>query len=259
MLLSKLTPAESLLLRKGDQTPLKDVLKYTLMDLLLKQVLVIQNVERQPSSRDPIMTYKYVATGKNFNQYISLPHELVYISAFRKNGNMTMLFRNCVQVGFENARSEKAMQNTIMQSPALHDAFSRSFFERLFGGFSYSDTGFELRITLDKEIEQLEQKLPDLMITNREEALEQLRKIGGNVFLLQGLNLTLLKEIEEAFLKEVPRQQMAGGVGCSGCSTFTSYNDNFESSCPSENSSSDGGGCSGDSGCGGGCGGCGGD
>src|SRR3954468_16770925 len=102
MILSKLTPAETLLIRQGEGSPVKDLLKYTFMDLLLKQVLEIRNLERQPNSRDPVMTYKYVYAGPNFNRYTCLPHELIYVSVFHKSAGSGILFRNCVKMGYEN-------------------------------------------------------------------------------------------------------------------------------------------------------------
>ena len=45
--LSQLTPAETLIILKDKDTRLKEVLKVTLMDLLLKQVLKIEEVYKQ--------------------------------------------------------------------------------------------------------------------------------------------------------------------------------------------------------------------
>ena len=119
--LSNLTPAETLVIRNGELTPLKDLLKCTLMDLLLKQVLTIENIERQPSPRDPIRTYKYIAAGNNFSTYKPRLHEMVFISPFQKNSELRILFRNLVKVGYQNAKSERNYYSYLIQSDSLKE------------------------------------------------------------------------------------------------------------------------------------------
>jgi hypothetical protein len=63
--LSKFTPAETWILLRGNTSLLRDLLKFTLMDILLKQVLWMEDVEGQPGDRDPFSGYKYVRPGKN--------------------------------------------------------------------------------------------------------------------------------------------------------------------------------------------------
>jgi hypothetical protein len=255
-LLQTLTPAESLLLRKGDITPKSEMLKVTLLDLLLKKVLVITTTERQSNSRDPVRTLQYVSTGENFRSYQALPHEMAYLTDFEQSRDLRMSFKDCVKVAFQNSNSEKKMRKTVRSTPALEGVFEDTWLGRLTGVFDYSERGFVKRLQLDKEIQHYEEKIPKLLQTNREEAMEELRKIGGNIFLLHHLGITMLKEIEEAFLKHIPVQSESSGGG-GGCATFISYSNDFDSSCPSDSDS--GGGCSsGDGGCSSGCGGCGG-
>jgi hypothetical protein len=124
---------------------------------------------------------------------------------------------------------------------------------RLLGSFEYTDTGLALRRTVEDEIGQLQNQIPRLMDHRREVALEMLKSINGNALLLYGLNLEILKDIEEEFTRATVKEETTSSGGCTGCFTFASYNDGFESSSPSD-------GCGGDSGCGSGCGGgCGGD
>lgn len=255
-LLQTLTPAESLLLRKGDITPQSEMLKVTLLDLLLKKVLVITTTERQSNSRDPIRISQYVSVGENFYTYQALPHERVFLSDFEKSHDLRMLFKDCVKVAFQNSRSEKNLRKAVRSTPSLQGMFEESWLGRLTGVFDYTDKGFQQRVQLDKEIQHMEEIIPNLLLTNRDLAMEELRKIGGNIFLLYNLGIKMLKEIEEEFLKNIPVPAESSGSG-GGCATFMSYSNDFDSSCSSD-SGSDGGGSSGDGGCGSGCGGCGG-
>lgn len=254
-LLQTLTPAESLLLRKGDITPKFEMLKLTLMDLLLKQVLRIETEEHQSNSRDPVRALQYVMPGENFKGYAALPHELVYLTDFQKSKDLRMSFRDCVRIGFENSESEKKMQHTVRLTPSLTNAFEQSFIQKLIGGFDYTDKGFSKRLQLEHEIRSLEETIPALLQIHREQALEELKKIGGNIFLLHGLGLVLLADIEREFFKNIPAYEATSGCG-SGCGTI--YSNDFDGAYPSDSDSGDSGCSSGDGGCSG-CGGCGGD
>lgn len=250
-----------MLLKDGSQAPVRELLKYTFMDLLLKQVLVTEDVERQLNMRDPVRTYKYVSAGENFRKYNMLPHELTFLLPYRRNQDTRMLFRNCVQVGYENARSKRALHKVIRLSPALHNAFTASLIQKVFGEYDHTASGLVLKQQVESEMRQLERELPALIANDREKAMETLRIIGGNVFLLQGLNFAVLKVIDEVFAEEFIPESTSS---CSGSwTTFNTYSDDFDSASDSDSSgcsSGDSSGCgSGDSGCGGGCGGCGGD
>jgi len=109
-----------------------------------------------------------------------------------------------------------------------------------------------------EEMRELERELTILMVNEKEKAMEKLKMIGGNVFLLYGLNFAVLREIDEAFSKELMQPEAGGGCG-GGWVTFDTYGSDFDSSCSADSSDSGSGCSSGDSGCGGGCGGCGGD
>jgi hypothetical protein len=259
MILSKLTPAETLLIKDGSQASVKELLKYTLMDLLLKQVLMIENVERhQPNMRDAARTYKYVSIGKNFNGYAALPHELAFLSTFQRNCDTRMLFRNCVQVGYQNAGSKTRLHRLIITSPELFEAFSASWLEKIFGLYNYTSHGLQLQKQVELELSGIAQVLRDSDANERKVVVESLKSIGGNLFLLQVVDFALLREIDEELSKQLAYHDNTGG----GCSStwicFDTCNDDFDNSCSSD--SGDSSGCSsGDSGCGGGCGGCGGD
>ncbi|MHB1278691.1 MAG: hypothetical protein ACYC1Q_09845, partial [Bacteroidia bacterium] len=73
--LSKFLPAETLLLLEDKNASIKELLKITFMDLLLKQVLELTTISKQASRREAVRYYKYVNRGKNFGKYTALKHE----------------------------------------------------------------------------------------------------------------------------------------------------------------------------------------
>lgn len=250
--LFRFSPGETLVIRSGKEAILSDVLKYTLMDLLLKQVLVIEEIQRQPNPRDPIRTYKYIATGKDFAKYHFKPHERVFISIFQDNVQHRILFRNLVKIAYQNAKSAHAYFPLIIDNANLKLAFTRTAIQKVFGGFNYTSDGATIKKELEDEITELESGLPEIMRNERNRGLEMLRKIGGNLFLLRGMDFAISKEIDKELFDEMTSQKSNSSSGC--WTSFNDYSDSFDSSCSSDVSS----GCGGDSGCSG-CGGCGGD
>ncbi len=107
----------------------------------------------------------------------------------------------------------------------------------------------------------MEAELPNIIHNDKKKALEILKRIGGNVFLVKGLEFELLKEIDEELSKEFERNDKSYNTGCGGCFTFYgNHSDSFDGAFDTADSSGGGSGCSADSGCSGcsGCGGCGG-
>ncbi|HYG01952.1 MAG TPA: hypothetical protein VD927_05865 [Chryseosolibacter sp.] len=255
--LSRLTPAETLIILTGDKTPLSELLKYTFMDLLLKQVLAIREVHRQASSRDPIRAHKYVVIGKNFKSYQVRTHEPTLLSIFQTNPEANVLFRNLVKIAYQNAKSERYYYPKLTTSPNLKEAISTSLLQKVLGRFSYTQKGAVIKKEIQNEMSSIERTVSDYIVTDRNRGLELLKAIGGNIFLLKTLEFEILKEFDKELFEEMTKRNT--GPGCSGgCWTdFGHYSESFDRSCSSDRGTS----CSGDSGCSGcssGCSGCGG-
>lgn len=265
--LSRLTPAETLIILNGEKAPISELLKYTFMDLLLKQVLLIREVERQANIRDPIRVYKYVVAGANFRNYRMSKHEFALLSVFDKNPDANILFRNLVKIAYQNAKNERQYYSQLITNSNLKELVSTSLVQKMFGGFSYSEKGLQIKKEVQNEILLIEKNISDYIITDKSRGLELLKVIGGNIFLLKGLEFSIARELDKELFEEMSKRNSANGCG-SGCWTdFGHYSESFESSCSSDTGGggasgcSGGSGCSGDSGCSGcsGCGGCGGD
>lgn len=247
--LSKFQPAETLLLIEDIKAELKELLKITFMDLLLKQVIEIKRVSKKSHIRDKVRYYKYVVRGKNFLNYSPLTHELAFLSPYQKSSSIKILFQHIIRMGFENAKSESKYISAVRQSKNIQHYFTKSIIQSLFGGFSITEDGIELRNKIKIEIAQLENDLPALIHNDKQKALEVLNTIGGNIFLLKNIDFKLLQQIDSEILAEMNKKYKddEGGSGCYGCSSW-------DSGCLGcSNSGCDSSGCSGCSGCGGGC------
>jgi hypothetical protein len=228
------------------------------MDLLLKQVLEIREVQRQASSRDPIRVHKYVVTGSSYENYQVKLHESALLSIFQTNRESSVLFRNLVKIAYQNAKNERHYYPQLTASANLKDALRTSLFQKIVGKFSYTQRGLVIKKEIQNEFSEIEKSFSKQLSIDRSQALELLKSIGGNVFLFEILEFEILKEFEKELFEEMTKRNI--GTGCStGCWVdFGHYSDSFDSSCSSDSGtgcSSGDGGCSGCSGCGG----CGGD
>ncbi|MBC7749960.1 MAG: hypothetical protein H7Z76_15540 [Methylotenera sp.] len=254
--LSKLSPAETLVLLQDTNARLKELLKVTFMDLLLKQVVRTIEVQKQSRRSDIIRVYKYVIIGQNFSNYQPLPHENVFLAPFFKSKNVQILFRHIVKMGYQNSNSESSFQRILSKSPNLQFCFKRNIYNAIFGGFNVEVKGIELRNIVQGEIAQLEKELPQYIANEPEKALHILKVIKGNIFILSNIEFDLLKQIDKELLNEMNKEKTGEiSSGCSGCTldSFDNYSHSFDSSCSCDSGCSSSGcsGCGG-SGCGGG-------
>jgi hypothetical protein len=199
--LSDLTPAETLLLTEGKRVPLKDLLKVTLMDLLLKQILKTVEVPNG-SNEATSVSNTYVVSGNNFSFSKSLSHERVFLSPFLKDKQVEILFSNLVKISYQKAGPEKAYNKLIRDSAGLTGCFT-SGLSKLFNPFELNDYGRKIATELRGQLNQLSDTLPQLMENNPDKALEVLKHIKGNVFLVKGIDFKRMSEIENAVMSEI--------------------------------------------------------
>ncbi len=272
--LTTLLPAEALLLTEGKACSVKRYLKCTFMDLLLKQVL--KAVDYRTANPAAGEDEKVIGPGKNYYSYQPRPHEDVLLSLYDgaagKYAQEFFYFAQLVKVAYKKAGPHYRYQLSVLEhsNPAW---FSRSFWQRLTGGFSLTAEGKQVRNELLLEIAAAEAVLKEYIITAPEKAKDLLQRIKGNVFLMTNIDLAALNAIDKDLLaamnkKDHTASDMAyaggcsSGTGCSGCSAWDSYDDysgSWDSSCSGDSGGDGGSGCSSDGGSGcSGCGGCGG-
>ena len=255
-ILSKLTPAETLLVLETSNTELKDLLKYTFMDLLLKKAIKTTEVRKQPNRRDRARIYSYVIAGENWSSYKPMLHEIIYLSPFQESNSIQILFRHVVKIGFQNSGGKKGfIRKKLMTSSNLLGHFKNGLFDSFFNNIKLTPKGEHTLKEIKKSIEKLEKELPDIINTDKKKALEILLTIKGNIFLLKNLDFQLLRKIDGQLMEEFKRQN-GEDTGCYGGGDWGTHGDSFDSSFDSADSFGGDSGCSGCSGCGG-CGGCG--
>ena len=265
--LSKLKPAETLLITKGSNAEFKDLMKYSLMDLVLKQVLSINETTTTYKSgrRYKEQRIKYVTKGRNFEKYEPSPFEQIYLSPFIKSPEIKAIFSKLIKVAYDAVSTEKKYRNSIISSHPYPSAFKRNFIHQIFGGFNLSTDGHRLRSTLINQLDEIDQNIGSLLQNNQKEALALLSKIGGNIFLLKNVDFELIRNIDTSIFEAMKADEkydlniwwyyfdFSNDYYVDFDSTFNSFESDFNSA----GCSTSGSGCSSCSGCSG-CGGCGG-
>jgi hypothetical protein len=201
--LSQLSPAECLLVLNGNNIPMKELLKYTFLDLVLKKVLQVVEVEKPISLREGTRSYKYIKLGRNFKSYYPLDHEQVFLVPFTKDSKNAILIRHFIKTGYDNIKNEAHYKSILYNYPNIKKYFRRNFFQRLFGGSQGTFARLETARQIQTEIKELEQKLPYLLINDRIMAAEIMEKIKGNVFLLKDTETSLHQQVEKELAYEL--------------------------------------------------------
>lgn len=201
-LLSKLTPAETILIRDCSDAQLKSLLKFTFMDLLLKKVIKIVEVDKQPHPRDEVRTYTYIESGKNFSLYTPKNHELIFISPFIKDKSIQILFKHFVKMIYDASGGKKSYRESIRSTKELKNYFNQSFFIYLFRLIKLTEEGKKVKQEIAGYLKEIDKDINDLLENDQKQALELLITIGGNIFLLRNLNFDLLKKIDKELIKQ---------------------------------------------------------
>ena len=267
-LLSTLSPAETMLLMRPTCS-LKDIMRITFLDLLLKGAIDIKvdtkNIQYTKSSTIT-KAFNFVIKGAKLNSYNTKEHEQIFLSPYHKSPSIEILFKHFVVMSYENARGKKAFKKKVMNTN-LSPYVSINFFQKIFGGFSLTEKGKKSRNDILKHLKYIDENIQHLLEVDKNKALDLLFELGGNVLLLKNYNVSLLKDINKQLLQEYKSTYTSpfSNGGDTWCyfyneNSFNPYLEDFDNISTSFDSDFDGAGCSsGDGGCSscGGCGGCG--
>jgi hypothetical protein len=258
-ILQKIRPAELLIFKNGTSVEFKDLLKYTFLDLLLRQVLKTSNVQKQAHKRDRVRTYTYVQRGHNFNSYEAKGFELVFLSAFEKSPQIKILFKHLVAMSFENTEGKKKYLRSILgNGDVVKGAFKDNILFAIFSTLSLTPQGVEKKDELDASIKDYTTRFNAIDRSDKEKGIELFAELHGNIFLLDDVDQSILKAYDKEFVLEFQKRSNSAS-GAYGCDGYWMLFDDYSSSFDGASSVFGDSGCGGDSGCsGGGCSGCGG-
>ncbi|MBX7226239.1 MAG: hypothetical protein K1X55_09420 [Chitinophagales bacterium] len=190
--------------------------------------------------------------GEHFSSYSLKEFEEVFLRFFIRYPNEHILLTNLIKSVFSEVKSNERYYEKIVSTDPVQEYFKKSWIRHLFGGYLLTPSGKAALSQLSAEMEEAILTINKLLANKDVAIRELLLQINGNVFLLQGISLDLLKEVDTSFNEHYPKDQYNG---CSGCSIWDSYvdiSDGIDSGCSGCSGCGGDGGCSGCGGCGGG-------
>jgi len=195
------------LVLETSKTSLKDLLRLTLLDLLMKRVLELRIMEIQHHPQDPVYKDYYVVAGANFKGYRYQAHERFFLQAFIQNNSRHVVLRHLIKTGIKGAKNEKTfIYKYIRKCPILQNKFKGSLVYNLWGVTRLNEDGQELQARMRTEIQELELSLPKLLLRDPKQAMEVLLKIKANLFLLRNASTTIIEGIKPEFFIEIKRK-----------------------------------------------------
>jgi hypothetical protein len=194
--LSQLSPAQTLLLLHGEEVKLRDLLKVTLIDLLLKQCLQTTEITRPAAGKEMPTALTYIIAGPALSAYKPLEQDLVFLDPYLKNEKAQILFANLVKMGYEKAVNEKRYSGLIMRSDLIQDCYYTGIPAFLKGRFTLTQKGQRMAATVRNEVSELGLSFPALLQNDPVKVREILSLIKGNIFVIPGIDIKMLKEIE---------------------------------------------------------------
>lgn len=200
-ILSKITPAETVLLKYGGSAELKELMKYTFMDLLLKRILKIDTVDKKVHPNDKyIRSYSYVVAGKNLKKYKYKSHELVFLSPFLKSESIQILFKNYFKMVFDTIGGSWNYKKLIRSSDDISTYYKSTFWSKLFRSLILTDKGIVVRNNIVEYLHNLDREIDKLVHDDTKRGFELLLRIGGNIFILKNLDFELFKKFDKAYI-----------------------------------------------------------
>ena len=187
--LTKLTPAEALLILDTSKCSFKSLLKSTLMDLFLKKVLKVIRVKKTSTSgKSRILAY--IVVGENFYSYTPLPHEMIFLHSFKKRNNIRIQFRHVIKSAIEQSGGFKSYKRFfIMRTTTLRASLKDGFFVKMFNLIILNENGKVLQRNLKLEVSYLEKELAQLLNSNEKKATELVHRVNGHIFILNSIDI----------------------------------------------------------------------
>lgn len=194
-LLSTLAPAQTALLLQPDCT-LRELLKLTLMDLLLQERLQWVPVEHSPVQGEAKLSNARLAVGGKFKLQEPLLHEMVFLYPFFKKPKSKIVLRHLIQIAISVAQSEsRYKEKMLMKSPELRKLFRKNWLQKIFGGQQITEAGKRERDILIRQLNRLDKELPLLQNSDPEKAAALVRPLRGNVLLLNSLRFEMMDRL----------------------------------------------------------------
>jgi len=192
--LSELKPAGTKLILEPN-TELIELLKLTLFDLILKQVLIIKKTLKKSHPRDPhLREYIIIETGKNFAKYTPNMFEEYFTERIDKDSYFQL--KSYLRAIFKEIPSEYKYKKEIIRDLKINDFFKGDLISIIFSWLKTNSRGNKLKKDITEYLNEVDRNIGNLIENEPEKALELTLFLQGNIFLLKNLKFELLEKLK---------------------------------------------------------------
>ncbi|MEM6684381.1 MAG: hypothetical protein AAF617_01195 [Bacteroidota bacterium] len=194
--LAVLKPAATAILLSPFKTSLKDIIRYTLMDLELKRVLSIthKNMKLHPNDVH-VRRRDSLEIGENFTTYRKSEYENYFLS-FLNEESYYHLHSYLYKV-YADTPMDSRMKRNILKEHKILNLFSTAFSFNMLGLFLLNANGRKVRREIKRYFVTIEQHLPQIIENSPEQALQLVSFLKGNFFLLKNISVETLEKLNQ--------------------------------------------------------------
>jgi hypothetical protein len=198
-LIYNITPAETMMVLNPSSSSLKELMKYTFIDLILKKVIKITESSSLINKKHNISSagISYVKIGKNFSSYRPKKHEFVFLTIFYKNRQLKVLFKQYMKVIYNGINSEYDYKSAIRTSPDINSLYTTNFFSKLLRRHVINEKGKLEQTKIYAVLKPIDNSIDSGL--KDKESVQKMLSIGGNMFLLNNFSVELLSKIDSMF------------------------------------------------------------
>lgn len=192
--LSELKPAGTKLILEPS-SDIIELLKLTLFDLTLKQVLIIKKEFKRLHLREPhLREYLIVETGKNFTKYKPCQFEKYFTKRIDEDSYFQL--KSYLRAIHKDISSEFIFKKEIVNDLKTIEFFKNDFVSSFFLWFRTNSKGKKLKVNFEEYLNEIDENIGDLIENEPDKAKELLQFLQGNIFLLKNLKFELLEKLD---------------------------------------------------------------
>lgn len=203
--LSELKPAATKLILEPN-TDLIELLKLTLFDLALKQVLIIKKTLRKSHPRDPhLREYVVVETGKNYARYSGNKFEEFFTERIDEESYFQL--KVYLREIYKDIPTVNKFKNQIISDLSIKNLFRNDIISSVFSIIKTNTKGNQLKKDFEDYLSYIDDNIGDLINNEPEKVLQILLFLQGNIFLLKNLKFELLESLKLISVESLPNNE----------------------------------------------------
>lgn len=197
-ILSNLKPAATKLILDCESASIIELLKLTLFDLSLKQVLIIKKELKKlnPSDRH-LREYIIIETGKNFRKYNASRFELLFLERIKEDTYYHL--RVYIKEIYRDITSKYRYKKDILNDSNINTLFKNSTLSNIFKIINLNTKGNTIKKNIKTHFDNIDHAIVDLLNSDPQKALDIILFLKGNIFLLKNLKFDLWNKINDVY------------------------------------------------------------